>query len=346
MPDDTLPDTALVDLQKRIVELENQLTTLRGVDLQKRIAELENQLTTLRRKLEPDALAKALDSSYLSTNNLRAFLQILSLIMTVFVAGAVYFGYIGLTNIFSIREEAEKVKAIRQSADEALQKTNSVGMDIQKQLETIRTALEEARKTVSTGKEDVQIQVTNIRKDLQVTMENLRKQNDQEGRELRTRLEARFSETEKQIRSINKSVQDISQIFNRVAVENEQTLNPRERQILFLLARDIDPENPVFNFNAANLAANFGRYDEALRYLEFVLKSKDLPPNVLDRAKALQAECIKLKANPPEVRANIPPGVKIGDYSVIGLHVNTLETLRRMGYISLEQAQKIFDDAK
>ncbi len=46
------------------------------------ISELSRQLDALRKRLEADELGKSIDRSYLSVNNLRAFLQILAMVMT------------------------------------------------------------------------------------------------------------------------------------------------------------------------------------------------------------------------------------------------------------------------
>ena len=62
--------------------------------LQQQVSEMQEEISVLGGQLAPDALAKRIDSSYLSVNNLRAFLQILSLVMTVFVAGAISLGFV------------------------------------------------------------------------------------------------------------------------------------------------------------------------------------------------------------------------------------------------------------
>lgn len=68
------------------------------------IEELKKEIALLKRKLEPDELAKQIDKSFLSVNNLRCFLQILSIVMTIFVTVAAGFGFFGVKNILSIGE--------------------------------------------------------------------------------------------------------------------------------------------------------------------------------------------------------------------------------------------------
>ncbi len=53
---------------------------------EEQLVDLQKQIDVLKERLEPDQLSKSIDRSYLSVGNLRAFLQILSLILTIFIA--------------------------------------------------------------------------------------------------------------------------------------------------------------------------------------------------------------------------------------------------------------------
>ena len=90
----------------------------------KRIVEIEKEIQILKDKLKPDKIAKLIDSSHLSINNLRGFLQILSIIMSVFLAGAIAFGLIGVNNILELNNEVSKIKEVKDNFnslhDEAL----------------------------------------------------------------------------------------------------------------------------------------------------------------------------------------------------------------------------------
>src|SRR4030066_1833517 len=78
--------------------------------LHKTIEELKKEIAFLKGTLEPDRLAKRLDGSYLSVNNLRCWLQILSIMMTIFITVAAGFGFFGVKNILSIGETESAMK--------------------------------------------------------------------------------------------------------------------------------------------------------------------------------------------------------------------------------------------
>jgi hypothetical protein len=314
--------------------------------LEARVQELEAKLERLSFQLRPDNLAKRIDSSYLSTNNLRVFLQILALIQTVFIAGAIAFGFVGFTNIMAIRTEAEKVreagKTIEGSAKVATDSENTIRKRVaafDEQLKKVDAAFGEKQKEMDRKMILVQTSVDDAIKAMQKKTEN--SMNSMKGG-----MDQRLADAEKEINKVNKQLSSISTIFNKVGISNEKTLNAREKQLLFLLAKEIDPDNPVFNFNAGILAANFGRYDEAIVALDKVIKAQNVPSDIIAKAKEGRSTSMKSKQSPPEVKATEPTGVAIGDYVILQLHLNTVDTLWRDGYITIEEAQKIFDNAK
>jgi len=228
------------------------------------IKALYQEVEDIKRRLAPDEIAKAIDRSYLSVNNIRTFLQILSIIMTIFFAGIAIFGFIGIQNILTVQE---KIQALSQ-------------------------------------------------------------------------LENKVSQVENKVSVIQKNLHDISTLFNKIAVANDELLNAREKQLLILLAREIDPNNPVFNFNAAQVAFGFGKYDEALKHVETVFRLSDVPTDIRKRAHELKAKAEKSKANPPEY-PDTNKGPAIGDYSILGLHINTLKKLVFEGYLSVQDVNDI-----
>jgi len=263
--------------------------------LQQQVSEMQEEISVLGGQLAPDALAKRIDSSYLSVNNLRAFLQILSLVMTVFVAGAISLGFVGFQNIQKIQDDAKRTEAVRQSTEEILTR-------------------------VTEREEQVGAKVAKV---------------DQAIPEMNARIEQVAS----QLRSM-------SQIFNKVALENASQLNPREQQVLFLLARESDPSNPIFNFNAAVLAVNFHRYDEAIRRLEQVLVSKDVPEEIRKRSSEMLNQAKQWRTNPPKVQYEQPNGAFVGDFGIVALPVNILNALISTGYLTVKEAQEVIDQSK
>ena len=152
-------------------------------------------------------------------------------------------------------------------------------------------------------------------------------------------MNARIEQVASQLRSM-------SQIFNKVALENASQLNPREQQVLFLLARESDPSNPIFNFNAAVLAVNFHRYDEAIRRLEQVLVSKDVPEEIRKRSSEMLNQAKQWRTNPPKVQYEQPNGAFVGDFGIVALPVNILNALISTGYLTVKEAQEVIDQSK
>lgn len=283
----------------------------------RRLASLEEQLGRLDKRTTPNELAKAIDSSYLSINNLRAFLQILSLVMTVFLAGAISLGYLGIQNIQKIQEEARKTELIRQSAQEILTHVTEAGDQIGAKV----TKVDEAIPSMNTRIEE-QVQKVRQRTDEQVD-----------------RVAQQVSLVESQLRTI-------AQVFNKVALENASELSPREQQMLVLLAREIDPKNPALNFNAAWWAENFRRYDDVLKLVKTVLDTRDLPENIRGQAVALQERARAAKAKPPTLHYQEPEGAFAGDFGIVALPINILNELIFSGHLTLAQAQQVIDKSR
>lgn len=281
------------------------------------VADLQKQIDVLRRSLEPDQLAKSIDRSFLSVGNLRAFLQILSIVLTIFVAGAVFFGFVGLTNILQIREEARKTETIREATEQTLSRV----LDVEGQVQSKVTGVDQAFLTIETKTEN-------------------------EISRLQQEVDNRIKEIDGQVKGVAADLKSISEIFNKIAVSQPDVLNAREQQLLTLLAKEIDPESPVFCFNAAHWAFSFQRYDEALAYLGVTLNSSDISPEILQRAKELQAQAVKLKANPPKLQYQKAGGVRVGPYGVVAFPVNILNVLVQNGYLTLPQAQEVIDASK
>lgn len=250
--------------------------------LHKTIEELKKEIAFLKGTLEPDMLAKRLDGSYLSVNNLRCWLQILSIMMTIFISIAAGFGFFGVKNILSIGETESAMKERYEN--------------------------------------------------FQVKEQGLTKKVD----DIDTRLK------------------DISGIFNKVAIvaiESKKVLNAREQQLLVLLAKEIDPNAPLFKYNYAVSACNFGRYEEALQYLSEI-DLNNVPANTLniEWAKDLMRICEEAKVNPPKEPPAVDPpkGTTVDAYTYMSaqLFVNIVDSLFKNGYLNPQQSEEIFSKAK
>ena len=223
-------------------------------------------------------LAKRLDGSYLSVNNLRCWLQILSIMMTIFISIAAGFGFFGVKNILSI------------------------------------------------GK-------------IESTMKNRYK-----------KFQAKERALNNKVADINKRLVNIAGIFNHVGLNYKSTLNAREKQLLVLLAKEIDPNSPLFKYNYAVSLCDFGRYDDALQSLSEI-DFNSVPANTLniEWAKDLERICKEAKANPPKKPPceEPPKGAIVGRITYIQtqLFANIVESLIENGYLNIDQAVKIFDEA-
>lgn len=316
------------------------------VSFNKKIDSLEKKIELIKQKVTPDNLAKSIDNSYLSIHNIRVFLQILALIITIFLAGAVGFGIFGISNIFSVHDNAEKVEDMKEIVQTYLESVSSMEKKIQISSNNIDSTLSIALMKVSETENDLRKKITNLNNNFNKAISDVHIKSDEEIKNLESRIQDKILQTNTDIKALRNELRSISEIFNKIGIIHEDKLNAREKQLLTLIAMEIDPNNPFFNFNYATWAMSFGRYKEALESLEKVLKTKALPDDVINRAQKMKQNCIGLIQNPPKVEHHDPQGVAIGDYVIMQLHVNTIDALFRNGYLSYEQAQNIFDKAK
>lgn len=282
------------------------------------IDEIREELKLLKEKLLPDRLAKAVDASYA---RIRLFLQILAIMITIFLTGAVGFGFFGVKNIFSIYREAAEVQSLAEKVSED-QKEVEKSLNLAKGMES-----------------QIEQTINDFNDTFERTISDMRSQSQKEISGLKTEVAA-----------IRGNLDKISNMFNRVAVKEADTLNAREVQLLVLLAHEIDPNKSTFILNAAVCALKFQRYDEAINHCDRLLKSPDNSPKEIVRAKEIKRKAEKQRDMPPKVtpaeEAKKGTFIKIGPYSPMGLHENTLKTLVRKGYLSVQEAQKILEDSK
>ncbi|QQG65368.1 tetratricopeptide repeat protein [Desulfobulbus oligotrophicus] len=291
--------------------------------LEARVRELEAQIESLSSQLKPDSLAKRIDSSYLSTNNLRVFLQILALIQTVFVAGAIAFGFVGFTNIMAIRTETEKVREAGKTIENSVKRAAEAESTIRTQVAAFDERLKRVDATFGEKQKQMDQKLVLVQTSVDNATKTMQRKTEDSLNSMKGNMDQRLADAEKEIRKVNKQLSSISTTFNKVGISNEKILSAREKQLLFLLAKEIDPDNPIFNFNTGILAFSFGRYDEAIIALDKVIKAQNVPSNIITKAKETRSTSMKLKQSPPEVKANEPKGVAIGDYVILQLHLNS-----------------------
>jgi hypothetical protein len=284
----------------------------------KKIANLQKQIDDLTQHLKPDQLAKSIDQSYLSVGNLRAFLQILSIILTIFVTGAFTFGYIGFTNIWKIREEANKISDIRKSTEDTLSQVSNI-------------------------KKQVEATVVNVEETIPILENRTNKEMDN----LQKKLIDKFDKISNKVEQIEADLRYISKTFNKLSINKQNILNAREQQLLILLAKEIDPDNPKFSYNAAHMSLLFQRYDEALAQLNITLNSSDIDADLRKKAVDLKDQIEKQKSSHPVFDyPKAKGGMAMDGYFVVQLSANILYALVQNGYLSATQAQEIMNSAK
>lgn len=261
-----------------------------------------------------------------SVRNVATWLQVLAMCMTAFVViGGVLGGY-SMVNILNLQGQ------LRQAHDEAATARNEVVAtrdEVKEKAAIVRDAVE-------TAVGELQVRTQGELADLRTAT--------------RTELSATQSETnaqlamlQEQLAEITRQLEDIGTIFNRVAVEGTGILSPREQQLLVLLATKTDPESPAFALNRANLALQFGRYQEASDLFGQVLGTPGLDQSILERARALRAKADEYGSNPPMLAPPQPSGTFINGIDLVALPVATLNALVQRGYLTLQEAQEIVD---
>lgn len=247
-----------------------------NVNLIKEVERLNNEIKNIKEQISPNSFVKVIDSSYLSTHNIhniRLWLQILAIIFTVFLAGAGLFGYLGFSNMLELRKEVDKVVEIRRSINESFKSVKNIENEICKKDTLINTTLNNAIMFIKNKKIEIDSNIVSINSKV---AENIKDLDD--------KMDIKLSDFDVKISKINQKLGIISNTFNNVVTNNE-LLNLREKQIMYLLALDIEPNNPIFNYNAAKNAFRLNQFQESLKYCDFIIENK----------KSLLKKLMKLK---------------------------------------------------
>jgi hypothetical protein len=307
--------------------------------LESELKRMHVEIQALKEELLPERLAKAMDSSF---NRIRLFLQILSIMITLFLGGAVSLGFFGVKNIVDIYREAAEIRTIAANVAKD-QNDVAVALKTVKDMETdMRSQSRELQRLVNQA-------ITDARASFDEAVTDVQDKSRSHLSEFEKSVNRELSCAQVRIDRIQNHLRDISSIFNAIAVRERSKLTPRETQLLTLIAQQIDPNNALLNFNYAQSAFYFGRYDEAIAKLDIALRQTSLSPDISKVALDLRQECEKRKISPPTINRddpNGPRGLAIGGYGIMQLHVKTIEALWKNGYLTVEQAQHIFEEAK
>jgi len=263
------------------------------------LKQLKAEIELLKEKLHPDSIAKAVDRGYLSISNLRCSLGILSIILTIFVVVAGAFGFLGVKNILSIRNEALRVQEVREKVESD---ANSVAIAVN----------------------SVEVQIRAVKDD---TLKETRK--------LIGKVQSEVDDLEKEYRTM-------ASVFNTVAGSQADVLSVREMQLLVLLAKEIDPNHPVYNLNAAQVSYRLGDYGRVVESCDKLIASTNSPA-IAARAKQLKEKAEVAKPRKfPQIKGS---GFSQGNYNLLALSVSTLHVLSDKGYLTMEETNSILDSA-
>ena len=292
------------------------------------IALLRHEIDCLKQKLTPSEIAKIVDNSYMSVNNLRAFLQILALIFTVFLAGAISFGWIGIVNIFKIQEESTKIESAR------LKTENMLGNVANKELELNNNV----NLLLDKFNSDLENTRASINNKLDKLIESLQIESKQQLQIVRKDVEGELKELTNEISSVQNELTHVSDAFTKSTIEFDSILTDREKLLLSLLAQKIEPNNHTASIHAARWLALFGEKESSLKYLALLSSRK--------HTIEVQKEIDEVKAILDKMPLKLLYLLKEPTETPDSLAYNLLTSLYNNKYITNEEYSKILGDAK
>ena len=198
-------------------------------DLQLEIKELKKQINVMNKKLTPSGISKLVDSSLLSVNNVKLLLQIVALIATLVMIFFAAIGFLGISSINNIIKTSDNVSSIEKAIDE--------------KVSTIDSSMVFLNTFINDKKTDVNAKFEEYEKNI----------ND------------RMNRSDKKVSDVQLKLTDMSKIFNEIGTNNAGELGLREQKLLVLLAKECDPDNPLWIYNSAILSAKSRNYTEAER---------------------------------------------------------------------------------
>ena len=248
---------------------------------------IKNDISLIKTQLHPDKLALTLDNSYLSINNLRGFLQILALIMSIFMAGAVGFGYLGVKNILDLNQEMNKMKELisdfsvmsKTAEDQFDLKINSIN-NIENSFNNSYNNLLSSQELSKKRSDSLFLNIKNDYSDLQNIFNN------------------DFSLLDSNLSTINNQLKSLSDIFYKTSVKHQNILTSREQSLLMILSEIFyrttnfqETNQGLFYYNLAVNFHNIKEYDLAITYFNHSL---NLQPNLSqDKVQEIKSKIIQ-----------------------------------------------------
>ncbi len=193
---------------------------------------------------------------------------------------------------------------------------------------------------------DISRKLADFKTEVDETVETLQHKSDSELTEFSKRLQKELDDVDVDLKKVQAIFRNISASFVSIEKTHHDMLTARERLMLSLMAREMNPRNPELNLQCAQGVYAFQAYDQADELASFALDLDAASPMTIQSAQTLKSNIQKAKAKPPKLHHESPGRTRVGPYGIFELHYNTLNMLVRNGALTLNQAQHILDGSK
>ena len=298
-------------------------------DLNERLVEIEDTLERLRYEV---------DRPYRSAKRYRIF----SVVLGLFLLSAIAIGFLGAVRIV---KEANRIQSLRQSIEEDFGTVVRIREELKAANEMVlKEVWASIPGVLHKVEEDLAERLAQLKADVDRTVLKMQNESDSELEAFTAKLQEELDQLDLDIQQVRAIFRDISEAFSEVENDNLDLLTGRERQLLTMLARELDPKNPELNYRAAEWAFLFGDYKKAEELAGRTVRLRHTKPDLAKRAEDLKKQA---KASvPAELKHESPGRTRVGPYGIFALHYYTLSTLVDSGYITVDEAQAILDKSK
>lgn len=275
--------------------------------------------------------------------SIRAYKAVCITLALLLAGGAVA----GLVGLFQMLKAAERIQTLRVAMEEDVDGVHAIR-------EELRTAnakvLQEVWETVPDvlGKleKDIAARMTALEAQVDGTIGKLQERSGAEIKEFRERLQTELDALDLDLQKAQTILRSISDVFVAAEKADQALLTAREKQLLMILAREMNPGDPSLTYAAADWAVSLGSYDRALELLAALHEMPGADTAVLVKGDALRKRAIRLREQHRALRHESPGRTRVGPYGVFELHYYTLLRLIENGTLTVAEAQEILDKSK
>jgi len=336
-----------------MAELGNE-TTDETSALKKRVAELENVVFELKKPTVDRFLPR-----------LTPILTILGGIQALLIAFGLGFGYLGVSNILSVKNEADKVKEI-------VRTTESIYAGATAQIESLKVAqhigkaiIESAKSTkyhIDSTKQSIDntyAEAISLQNIFESKLQSTLAQTQQEREKLKLSVDRELSILRKKISTTDSNVVNLAKVFSRAAVQgkNSGSINASQAVFLFFLSSviyetsglPVDNEG-LFYYNLAINLMNIGKFDLAITaFNESLIRQPKLSGDKKSQIGKHIAICQnKIDERKKMMSQQTKPLTDINDYIDFNnkLSMSILQALTEVGIFEQEKTNEILKRAE